>query len=318
MKALAPALAAFVLLLVCGPAGAQDSVPVSRIDQIYGPYAWVVRDYARTLLNVGVVLLVALPFQWLLPAVRRRAKFRSYEFWLDIVYASQGVWLSLLSMGALITWMVSAIYGTERAWFPMLSTLPFWAQVLLGIWAFDFLVYWRHRLEHVVPALWSFHAVHHTAEKVDVLTTTRLHPLEVVFGALFNAIVIRMGFAPAAVGLAFAIYLYYNYYIHTNVRIRYPGFLKYLFVSPFMHQWHHAKDAAAAGKNLGVVFAFHEWLFGTAYHPGHWPSEFGLSGPAAERVPQSYIRQTLYPLQYLFAKVVAWREQRAAKAAATI
>ncbi|MGR8920457.1 MAG: sterol desaturase family protein, partial [Gammaproteobacteria bacterium] len=291
--------------------GAAAAAPEqSALEAIYGPYAFIVRQIAELLFKLALVIVIVLPFQALWPAIRRRPKVMSYEYWLDIIYNVQGVWLSFLSFYAALAWLTDAIYADSAFWIPAIRTLPFWLQVALAVLAFDFMTYWRHRLEHSLPLLWSFHAVHHTTEKVDVLTTSRLHPLEMAFGALINAAVIRAGFEPAASGLGFAIYLHYNYFVHTNVRIRFPGFLKYVLVSPFMHHWHHAVNAEAAGKNVGVVFAWNDWLFGTAYHPEHWPERFGLGVPAAEGVGQSYLAQMLYPLTFALVRFRAWRAGR--------
>lgn len=279
---------------------------------VQGFVSTLVEDLPTALLPLEIAALIALPFQALWPAVRRRPKVFGYECWLDVIYACQHVWLSFLSFYVLAQWLVSAVYGNSERWFPVLRELPFWMQVVVAMWAFDFVVYWRHRLEHAVAALWAFHAVHHTAEKVDVLTTHRLHPFELLLGALFSAVVVRAGLDPAATALGGTIYLNYNYFIHANVRVRFPGWFKYILVSPFMHQWHHATDQAAAGKNVGVVFAWNDWLFGTAYHPEHWPTQFGLSGPPAEQVGQSYWRQLLYPLQFLIARMAARRRPAAA------
>lgn len=304
MKRTLTAAGLAALIAFCGLAVAADA-PQGMVERIYGPYAPAVWAVAEGLVKLAIIVLIALPFQWLMPGVRRRAKILSYEYWLDILYYCQNVWLSLIAFYVALEWIVEAVYGNSGAWLPALAQLPFWAQVLIAVWAFDFAVYWRHRWEHRIPALWSFHAVHHTTEKVDVLTTIRLHPLEVALGVLFNAAVMRLGMDPAATVLGFAIYIHYNYFIHANVRIRFPGFLKYVLVSPFMHHWHHAMDEAAMGKNVGVVFAWNDWLFGTAYHPDHWPQQYGLAAPAAERVSQSYLRHTLYPLQYFIARMRA-------------
>jgi sterol desaturase/sphingolipid hydroxylase (fatty acid hydroxylase superfamily) len=278
---------------------------------IFASVAGLAGQVPDALLPLEILVLVALPFQALWPAVRRRPKVFGYEYWLDVIYGCQNIWLSFLSFYVLAQWLVSALYGDSQHWFPSLRELPFWLQAALAVWAFDFAVYWRHRLEHAFAALWAFHAVHHTAEKIDVLTTLRLHPFELMLGVLFNVVVIRAGLDPAATALGSTIYLNYNYFIHANVRIRFRGVLQYILVSPFMHQWHHATDAAAAGKNVGVVFAWNDWLFGTAYHPQHWPTHFGLSGPPAEQVGQSYWRQLLYPLQFLVVRIAAWRKPAA-------
>jgi sterol desaturase/sphingolipid hydroxylase (fatty acid hydroxylase superfamily) len=267
--------------------------------------------------QAGLVAGIALPLQYLLPAVRRRPKVLSYEYWLDVLYWCQAAWLLPVAFFAAVGWVVRAAYGGSGPWFPALAGLPYWAQVALAVWAFDFVVYWRHRLEHRLAVLWSFHAVHHTAEQVDVLTASRIHPFELALGVVTNAAVVRLGLDPAATALGFTIYLNYNYFIHTNVRIRFRGPLRYVLVSPFMHQWHHAKEADAMGKNVGVVFAWNDWLFGTAHHPDRWPTEYGLAVPAPERVGQSYLRQLVYPFQYGLARLRARRTTTAGVAQET-
>jgi len=303
-----------LLVLVHGIAEAETYRTMSLAEKIYGRYYPLVQGLYASLWKLALLGAVALPFQWLLPAVRRRPKFMTYEFWLDLLYWYQGIWLSLLSFFVAVNWLVAAVYGKSGPYFPALAAIPFWAQVVLAVWAYDMIVYWRHRLEHTLAPLWAFHAVHHTTEQVDFLTTTRVHPFELFLGAFLNALVSRLGLSPAAASLGFAIYLYFNYFIHTNVRLRFPGFLKFVFVSPFMHQWHHAKDEEAMGKNLGVVFAWNDWLFGTAYHPEHYPTEFGLSVPEPERVGQSYLRHLVYPLQFAWARAGGGRAPRAVQA----
>jgi sterol desaturase/sphingolipid hydroxylase (fatty acid hydroxylase superfamily) len=298
----------FVLSLgLCGDATAEVGGHVEGLAADLEGHAPALRVLVGNLVQLGIVGAVALPFQVLAPAVRRRPKALSYEFWLDVLYWCQGAWLIPLSFFAAIGWTIHTVYGGSGPWLPALARLPYWAQVALAVWVFDFVVYWRHRLEHRLPVLWSFHAVHHTAEKVDVLTTTRLHPIEIALGAVCNAAIVRLGLDPAASALGFGIYIHYNYFIHTNVRIRFGRLAKYVLVSPFMHQWHHAKESDAMGKNVGVVFAWNDWLFGTAYHPDRWPAEFGLAAPAPERVGQSYLRHLLYPLQYGLARTRARR-----------
>jgi sterol desaturase/sphingolipid hydroxylase (fatty acid hydroxylase superfamily) len=265
----------------------------------------------ETSLKVAAIATAALPLQLLFPAVQRRPKVLSYEYWLDVLYWHQGLLLQLLSVPAamvvLLHWVWSRMPGP---WLPALASLPLWAQVLMAVWLNDLVVYWRHRTEHMFGALWSFHAVHHSAEQVDILTTLRLHPLEVLFASVTGAAVALIGLQGEAAVTGYAIYTLWNYFIHTNVRLRFPGFMKYVLVSPFMHHWHHALDREAAGKNVGVVFAWNDWLFGTAYHPEHWPSRFGIDVPDGQRVPQSYWRQLAYPLQYIWTALRAPTSKR--------
>jgi len=119
-------------------------------------------------------------------------------------------------------------------------------------------------------------------------------------GGILNMwVTARFGIGQEAAGLGFMLYLNYNYYVHTNVKIVYPGFLKYVFVSPFMHRWHHAREAQACDKNFGVIFAWNDWLFGTAIHPDREPLAYGLDYADGEVARDSYIAHLLYPFQVL-------------------
>jgi sterol desaturase/sphingolipid hydroxylase (fatty acid hydroxylase superfamily) len=300
-----PARLGFIGLMV--PLGVCGDATAEVAGQIDEQAAAALQLLVGSLIQLGVVAGIALPFQVLAPAVRRSAKVLSYEYWLDVLYWCQAAWLKPIAFFVAVGWAIRAVYGESGPWFPAIARLPYWAQVALTVWAFDFVVYWRHRMEHRLSLLWSFHAVHHTAEQVDVLTASRVHPFELALGVLCNAAIVRLGVDRTASALGFAIYLNYNYFIHTNVRIRFGRIARYVLVSPFMHHWHHAKESEAMGKNVGVVFAWNDWLFGTAHHPDQWPAEFGLAAPAPERVRQSYVRQLLYPLQYGRARMKAWR-----------
>src|ERR1051326_238222 len=55
---------------------------------------------------------------------------------------------------------------------------PVWVQFLALTLVSDLGIYVGHRLTHVVPWLWRFHAIHHSATEVDWLTTTRSHPVD--------------------------------------------------------------------------------------------------------------------------------------------
>jgi sterol desaturase/sphingolipid hydroxylase (fatty acid hydroxylase superfamily) len=45
----------------------------------------------------------------------------------------------------------------------------------------DFSTYLTHRLEHQVPFLWKFHALHHNALVLNPLTVYRVHPISILF-----------------------------------------------------------------------------------------------------------------------------------------
>src|SRR5262245_26026930 len=83
--------------------------------------------------------------------------------------------------------------GRERPQYRVLSTIwlhakwevpaSAWVGLVAGFLLLDFLRYSVHRLEHVVPLFWRFHALHHSDPDVDVTTSVRHHPVEYVIGS---------------------------------------------------------------------------------------------------------------------------------------
>lgn len=71
-----------------------------------------------------------------------------------------------------------------------LSDLYIVVQVMLIFIVTDFVQYWIHRSYHEVPLLWKFHAVHHSAEKMDWLAGSRLHIFEMIITRSFILIAV--------------------------------------------------------------------------------------------------------------------------------
>ena len=49
--------------------------------------------------------------------------------------------------------------------------VPSWLAFVISFVVIDYAYYWNHRLLH--GALWRWHAVHHTASRLDVVVTSR-------------------------------------------------------------------------------------------------------------------------------------------------
>jgi sterol desaturase/sphingolipid hydroxylase (fatty acid hydroxylase superfamily) len=158
----------------------------------------------------------------------------------------------------------------------------------------DLVQYWFHRAFHRLPFLWKFHSVHHSAQVMDWLAGSRVHLVELVL--LRGTTVIPMyvlGFSqPAMYAYIFFVYLF-STVVHSNLRLNF-GPMRYWFVTPLFHHWHHAVERDAIDVNFAVHFPLLDWLFGTFYMPpdGHWPSGYGIGG---HPVPKGYLRQFLHP-----------------------
>jgi sterol desaturase/sphingolipid hydroxylase (fatty acid hydroxylase superfamily) len=176
------------------------------------------------------------------------------------------------------------------------AQLPLWQQGLLVIVIGDFIGYWTHRLNHAIPPLWNFHAIHHSAEIMDWLTAVRIHPINDVFSKGLQAIpIMLLGFSPIAVELYTPALSSYVALIHANLPWAY-GHFRYVIASPAFHRWHHEMDKKAWGKNYAGLFPIYDVLFGTFYMPrGQQPREFGIYG---ETMTENFVGQMLYPFRH--------------------
>lgn len=173
------------------------------------------------------------------------------------------------------------------------SRLPFAAQVVIVFIAGDFLSYWQHRLFHTRRA-WPIHAVHHSSEKLDWLSTTRFHPFNEIGAQLvYVAPLIAVGLSPLAFVVLAPFTATYAVFLHLNVGLSF-GPLRHVVASPVFHRWHHTQAAAAQNKNFAGFLPLWDVLFGTFYHPrDKTPAGFGTGDP----VPAGFVAQLLYPLR---------------------
>ena len=50
---------------------------------------------------------------------------------------------------------------------------------------------------------------------------------------------------------------------HSHVKLKYPSFLEYIFISPYQHQIHHSINKHHYDKNMGSKLAIWDFIFGT-------------------------------------------------------
>ena len=88
-------------------------------------------------------------------------------------------------------------------------------------------------------------------------------------------------------------------YLLTGFLIGYfflSGKVKYIFNSPEMHIWHHAKDLPSTrkyGVNFGLSLSIWDYLFNTAYIPRNG-RDIELGFKDDEKFPTSFLRQLTY------------------------
>lgn len=163
------------------------------------------------------------------------------------------------------------------------------AAVVLG----DLLVYAWHRACHVVPVLWRFHAVHHTATELDWLAAHREHPLDGVTTQLAqNLPAMALGLSLGEVGALVVLRGAWGAFIHANVRLD-VGWLRFVLGAPVLHHDHHARDAAPVA-NFANLAPWIDVLFGT-YRRRTGPETYALG--VAEPAPTGYLALLVWPFR---------------------
>ncbi len=171
---------------------------------------------------------------------------------------------------------------------------PFLIQLALIMLFTDFVQYWLHRAFHQVPALWRFHAVHHSAKSMDWLAGARMHFIEIIVLRATTAIpMLSLGFDPNAIqAYIFTVYVYSGF-IHSNVGWDLSRIERFV-VTPRFHHWHHGSEKEAIDVNYAIHFPLLDWLFGTHLQAEkRWPEKYGIVGV----MPRGYWQQFLYPFR---------------------
>ena len=161
--------------------------------------------------------------------------------------------------------------------------------------------YWGHRWSHEIPFLWRFHAIHHSAEEIDWLVSSRVHPVDHYFTRFcMLAPMYVLGLAQPMAGhvdwvslLVLIVGQYWGFFIHANVKWRF-GWFEWLISTPAFHHWHHTNDSAEVlDKNYASTLPWIDKMFGTFYLPkNQWPGKYGTD----TAVPVGVVGQLFDPL----------------------
>ncbi len=152
--------------------------------------------------------------------------------------------------------------------------LPLAAEVAVGYLAITFVYYWWHRWRHEVPLLWRwFHQVHHSPQRIEVITSFYKHPFEIFFNGLLSSAILYFVVGVSSEGAALAILatgiaeLFYHWNVAT------PYWLGFLVQRPESHCVHHQEGLHS--YNFADLPLW-DWAFGTLRNPRQWNETCGF------------------------------------------
>ena len=125
-----------------------------------------------------------------------------------------------------------------------LVAMPVYLQWLVGIVLFDCWQYWWHRINHRMPFLWRFHAVHHSDVEMDASSGVRFHTVEIILSLLAHMVVLPLlGLTVTQLLVYEALSLPIILFHHANLRV--PAGVDrrfcWVIVTPWIHYVHHSR-----------------------------------------------------------------------------
>jgi len=149
----------------------------------------------------------------------------------SIIMGIGNVLVNLLSK-LLVVLVISFLYENFR-----ITTIPFvwWAWIMI-LFADDFFYYWLHRIGHESRFFWASHIVHHSSQKYNLSTALRQTWTGGFFSFLFYLALPILGFHPLMIFTQMSISLLYQYWIHTELIHKMPGWFEAVFNTPSHHR----------------------------------------------------------------------------------
>lgn len=222
------------------------------------------------------------------------------QFWPNIFHTLsskgtvQGLFLfgGILGLYQIITPIAEPGYGIwPRDW-------PVWLQVVTGLIAAEFGLYWAHRVGHEFHPAWRFHAVHHSVTRLWIVNTGRFHFIDSVISIVMAmAILIALGAPHEVVMWVSFTTAFIGMLTHCNVQMRF-GFLSHIFNTPELHRWHHSTDLREGNKNYGENLMLWDQIFGTFFRE-EWRRPPVKIGIKERDMPARFGQQLLWPFKDL-------------------
>src|SRR6201995_1650929 len=170
-------------------------------------------------------------------------------------------------------------------------------QVLFFLVTHDLYIYLFHRFQHSNKVFWRIHEAHHSGKEVDFLAGSRSHVLGIIINQTIEfAPIIIFGAAPEVIPIKALLDAMFGMFIHANIKVKF-GKLKYILNSPELHLWHHANYIEVFHANFSTKFAVWDYLFGTAYDPGHSPGDKPENWGLYYDYPRDYFLQHAFSVK---------------------
>ncbi len=265
----------------------QANIISELIDTISGYFLNMSNAEKYSMLIIFAVAILFVILERIYPYTKGQKVLREGFFDdLALYTIAQSYILSIIIFSFIISY-IDETTGLSRL--KLFADVPVWIQLIFFTITHDIYIYFMHRWQHSNKWLWRIHEAHHSPKKVDWLSGSRSHALEILINQTIEfAPIILLGSPPEVIAYKGLISAVWGMYIHSNLNVK-TGWLQKIINGPEMHRWHHS-TGKGRNRNFATKFAIWDWVFGTAYLPETKPDEYGLK----TYFPAHYFNQTLY------------------------
>ena len=190
--------------------------------------------------------------------------------------------------------------GIGHLWIPTLGdtsllSLSHWNMpVLEGFVAWfvgTFVFYWWHRLRHENGFWLIFHQIHHSASRIEILTSFYKHPVEIFTNSVISSVIIYQLLGCSLIG-AFWFNFFAaagEYFYHANIKT--PSWLRYFVQTPELHSIHHQYDVHSFNYSDMPIW---DRIFGTYKDAREFSNRCGFPIGAEQRLTDMLIFRDVY------------------------
>jgi sterol desaturase/sphingolipid hydroxylase (fatty acid hydroxylase superfamily) len=237
---------------------------------------WLALDERQLIFVVATPLFIAITF-WEYLRIRHDTTRMDVAEAIRNFALGAGYQITELLFAGLIAFPVYAFLYHYR----ILDLELNWATGFLTFLGVDFCFYWMHRSSHRIRWFWAAHVVHHSSERMNFSTAMRQNATNIFNGIwVFYLPLALIGFNPVWIGVAYALSLVYQFFVHTTLVGKLPRRVELVFNTPSHHRVHHGRNPGYIDRNYGGTLIIWDRLFGTfAAEDEQAPPEYGITRP---------------------------------------
>lgn len=202
-------------------------------------------------------------------------------------------WINV--MQALLVVLAGATWDrwfAARSLFHLTEQVGVWPSAIIAYVVSTLVYYFWHRYRHESDFFWRVcHQLHHSASRIEVLTSFYKHPVEIFCNSLLSAflvyLVLGCDFRAGVIYTAFTAIA--EYFYHWNIRT--PRWVGWLIQRPESHRVHHQRN-----RHTGNYADLPIWdlLFGTFHNPRSNPRQCGFSPEREAQIKEIMLFQDVH------------------------